>query len=76
MNKISVPEISTTDTMFAYHIGAGIGYRLNEKTTLQFGYRLQTGSGLEFSGRNAAGTVKVDTDMRAHLFEIGFRIRF
>ena len=76
LNNISVPEISTTDTMFAYHIGAGIGYRLNEKTTLQFGYRLQTGSGLKFSGRNAAGTVKVDTDMRAHLFEIGFRIRF
>ena len=71
-----VPAISRKDTTFAYHIGVGIGYRLNEKTTLQFGYRLQNASGLEFSGRNATGTVKVDTDMRAHLFEIGFRIRF
>ena len=73
---LKVPETSTTDTTFAYHVGVGIGYRLNEKTTLQFGYRLQNGSGLEFSGRNMTGTVEVDTDLRAHLFEIGFRTRF
>ncbi len=71
-----VPAISRKDTTFAYHIGVGLGYRLNEKTTLQFGYRLQTGSDLEFSGRGMFGTVNVDTDLRAHLFEIGFRTRF
>lgn len=76
LKNISVPEISTKDTTFAYHVGVGIGYRLNEKTTLQFGYRLQNGNDLEFSGRNATGTVNVDTDMRVHLFEIGFRTRF
>ena len=73
---LKVPETSTTDTMFAYHVGVGIGYQLDEKTTLQFGYRLQTGSGLDFSGRNTQGIVEVDTDLRAHLFEIGFRTRF
>ena len=73
---INVPEISTKDTTFAYHVGVGIGYRISEKTTLQFGYRLQNGSGLEFTGRNMTGTVEVDTDLRAHLFEIGFRTRF
>ena len=71
-----VPGISRKDTTFAYHFGVGIGYRLNDKTTLQLGYRLQSASGLEFSGRNATGTVNVDTDLRAHLFEIGFRTRF
>lgn len=72
----TVPAISRKDTAFAYHVGVGIGYRLSEKTTLQIGYRLQHGSGLEFSGRNMAGTVDVETDLRAHLFEIGFRKRF
>ncbi len=72
---LKVPETSTTDTMFAYHLGVGIGYRLNDKTTIQFGYRLQTGSGLDFSGRNTQGIVEVDTDLRAQLFEIGFRTR-
>ncbi len=71
-----VPAVSRKDTTFAYHVGVGLGYRLSEKTTLQFGYRLQNASGLEFSGRNATGTVNVDTEMRAHLFEIGFRTRF
>ena len=71
-----VPGISRKDTTFAYHFGVGIGYRLNDKTTLQLGYRLQNASGLEFSGRNATGTVNVDTDLRAHLFEVGFRTRF
>ena len=71
-----VPGISRKDTTFAYHFGVGIGYRLSDKTTLQLGYRLQNASGLKFSGRNATGTVNVDTDLRAHLFEIGFRSRF
>lgn len=71
-----VPGISRKDTTFAYHVGVGIGYRLNEKTTLQFGYRLQNGRDLEFSGRNMTGTVNVDTEIRVHLFEIGFRTRF
>ena len=73
---ISVPEISTTDTAFTHHVGVGVGYRLNENTTLQIGYRLQTASDFEFSGRNPGGTVDVETDLRAHLVEIGFRSRF
>ena len=72
-----VPEISSTDTAFAYHFGTGIGYRLNDRTTLQLGYRLQTANDLEFNGRNALGnTIDVKTELRAHLFEIGVRMRF
>ena len=72
-----VPEISSTDTSFAYQFGAGFGYRLNDSTILQFGYRLQTANDLEFSGRNAYGNaINVETELRAHLFEIGARIHF
>ena len=71
-----VPEISTTDTVFAYHVGLGIGYRLTDNTVLQAGYRLQAASDLEFEGSNAAGTAKVTSGLRVHLLEIGFRYRF
>ncbi len=72
-----VPEISSTDTSIAYHFGVGVGYRLNDRTTLQFGYRLQTANDLEFNGRNALGNaIDVKTDLRAHLFEIGVRMHF
>ena len=71
-----VPEISTTDTTFVYHIGAGVGYRLNANVTLQAGYRLQVGSDLEFEGRNRFGTVNVKTSMRVHFLEVGVRYRF
>lgn len=71
-----VPEISTADTAFAYHIGLGMGYRLTDNVILQAGYRLQAASDLAFEGRNAAGTVKVTSGLRAHLLEIGLRYRF
>ena len=72
-----VPSISSSDTQFAWHIGAGVGYRLNDRTTLQFGYRLQTARDFEFSGRNALGnSIEVKTEFRAHLFEIGVRTTF
>ena len=72
-----VPEISSADTAFSYHFGAGVGYRLNDRTVLQFGYRLQAANDLEFDGRNAFGnSIDVKTELRAHLFEIGVRMRF
>ena len=72
----TVPEISTTDTVFAYHIGIGTGYRLTDNVILQGGYRLQAASDPEFEGRNRFGTVRVDTSLRVHLLEIGLRYRF
>ena len=73
-----VPPISSSDTQFAWHIGAGVGYRLNDRTTLQFGYRLQTARDFEFDGRNASNgnSIEVKTEFRAHLFEIGVRTSF
>ena len=72
-----VPKVSSTATAFSYHFGAGVGYRLNDRTVLQFGYRLQAANDLEFDGRNAFGnSIDVKTELRAHLFEIGVRTRF
>ena len=72
-----IPEISSTDTAFGYHFGAGVGYRLNDRTVMQFGYRLLAANDLEFDGRNDFGnTIGVKTELRAHLFEIGVRIGF
>lgn len=72
----TVPDISTTDTVLAYHVGIGTGYRLNDNVILQAGYRFQTASDLEFEGRNAAGSVTVDSGLKIHLFEVGVRYRF
>ncbi len=72
----TVPEISTADTVFAYHLGIGTGYRLTDNVILQAGYRFQTATDLEFEGSNAAGTVKVTSGLRVHLLEIGVRYRF
>ena len=72
----TVPELSATDTAFAYQIGAGVGYALSDTTTLQIGYRLQMVNGLSFSGENAVATVSSDTDLRIHFLEIGIRYRF
>ncbi|MDE0408891.1 MAG: outer membrane beta-barrel protein [Alphaproteobacteria bacterium] len=71
-----VPELSSTDTSFGYHFGFGVSYRLNDRATLQLGYRLQIAGNLEFKGRNAQGAIDGKTEMRAHLFEIGVRMRF
>ena len=64
-----MPDISTKDTVLAYHFGAGVGYRLTDNVILQAGYRLQAASDLEFDGRNAAGNVKVTSGLRAHFLE-------
>lgn len=63
----TVPELSETDTVFAFQLGAGVGYRMLKA------------SDLEFSGRNTAGlgaTANATTEMLVHLFEIGIRYRF
>ncbi len=71
-----VPELSGSDTAFAYQIGAGVGYALSDTATLQIGYRLQMVDGLSFSGANDVATVGSDTNLRIHFLEIGIRQLF
>ena len=71
-----VPELSGSDTAFAYQIGAGVGYALSDTATLQIGYRLQMVDGLSFSGANDVAMVGSETDLRIHFLEIGVRQLF
>ena len=71
-----VPRPSSSDTVAAYHIGAGIGYELSERITLQAGYRLQRTGELSFPGRNETASTKATTDLQIHFFEIGIRYHF
>ena len=76
----AVPELSGTDTVFAYKVGGGLGYELTNHVTLQVSYRFFKTNQLEFTGRNSLGnlvnTVSATTDMQGHLLEVGARYRF
>ncbi len=72
----TVPELSGTDTVFAYQVGAGMGYEVTNAITVQLGYRLLKANQLEFTGRNASAMATATTEMQVHLFEIGVRYRF
>lgn len=71
-----VPEPSDTDTVFAWQLGAGLGYAMTDTLTLQLGYRLQVVDGLEFGGSNDTFMVATETDLLIHFLEIGVRQRF
>ena len=47
-----MPELSGTDTVFAYQLGAGMGYEVTDAITVQVGYRLLKAKQLEFTGMN------------------------
>ena len=73
----TVPELSNTDTVFAYQLGAGLGYEVTDAMTVQVGYRMVKSNQLEFTGRNAMGAMATaTTDLQIHLFELGLRYRF
>ena len=64
------------DTVLAYQVGGGVGYRVDDSITVQFSYKYQLAPGLQFDGKGVAGTVKTKSDMKIHLFEVGFRYHF
>ena len=72
----TVPELSGTDSVFAFQLGAGVGYAYSDAVTIQVGYRMLNASDLEFNGKSAMSTATATTEMLVHLFEIGIRYRF
>ena len=76
----AVPDLSDTDTVFAFKVGGGLGYELTNHITLQVSYRFFKTNQLEFKGRsslaNYVNTVSATTDLQGHLFEVGARYRF
>ena len=51
----TVPELSGTDTVFAYQVGAGLGYEVTDAITVQLGYRLLKANQLEFTCHGCNG---------------------
>ena len=50
---------------------------MDDATTVHLGYKYFMAPGLQFSGKNALGnTIKTKTNMKIHLFEVGFRYHF
>ena len=70
------PRPKDKDTVFAYQVGGGIGYRVDESMTVHLSYKYQVAAGLQFDGKSGPTSVKTKTDMKIHLFEIGFRYHF
>lgn len=64
------------DTVLAFQVGGGIGYRWTDATTLQFSYKFQMAPGLQFDGKNQVTDFNTKTDMKIHLFEVGLRYKF
>jgi opacity protein-like surface antigen len=64
---------SADDTVFAFQLGAGVGYAINESVTLDFSYRfIDTTSELELEDFGP----DVKADFRSHNFLLGVRYSF
>ncbi len=70
------PRPAARDTAFAFQLGGGVAYRVDDSISVHAGYKFQMAPGLKFDGENATGTVKTKTDLKVHLIEIGFRYHF
>jgi len=70
------PRPEDKDTVFAFQVGGGIGYRIDESLTVQLSYKYQMAPNLQFDGKMGPTSVKTKTSMKIHLFEVGFRYLF
>jgi opacity protein-like surface antigen len=60
------------DTVFAYQIGAGVGYALSETLILDFRYRYMSGQDMEIS---EGGSI-VEVEVASHHLTVGVRMAF
>lgn len=75
-NLPKAPRPEDKDTVFAFQVGGGIGYRIDESLTVQLSYKYQMAPNLQFDGKMGPTSVKTKTSMKIHLFEVGFRYLF
>ncbi len=61
-----------SDTVFAYQVGAGIGYKVTPTTTINLAYRFFGTSDPEFDD----GVDKIEAEYSSHSILIGFLSRF
>lgn len=70
--EVKEVDFDESDGVFAYQVGAGIGYSMSESTTVFIEYRYFGSSDPEFE-RNG---VKTTVEIGAHNARLGFRISF
>lgn len=63
-----VAETSSTDTVFAYQVGAGVSYEITKKVALDCKYRFFGAADPEFT--------TVSTEYYSHQLLLGFRLNF
>jgi opacity protein-like surface antigen len=61
-----------SDTVFAYQIAVGLGYRINPRTIVSLNYRYFGTSDPEFD----TGSFTDEGEFQSHNFEVGVRYRF
>lgn len=73
--KMSVPGLSVSeeDTNFAWQLGAGVAYAVNDNISVDFGYRYTDMGDLE---TNIYPTESVKIDVDSHEFLLGARYTF
>ncbi|MYF07577.1 MAG: outer membrane beta-barrel protein [Rhodospirillaceae bacterium] len=70
------PRPKDKDTVFAFQVGGGVGYRIDDSVTVQLSYKYQMAPNLQFDGKMGPTSIKTKSSMRIHLFEVGFRYHF
>ena len=68
-----IPLADDDDWVFAYQIGAGLGYEVTPTTTISLGYRFFATADPDFTGID---DVPFDAEYHSHNIEIGLRISF
>ena len=70
---VGIPiNISGDDTVFAYQVGAGVGYDVSDKVVVTLGYRFFGTADPEFE----SGGTTVEGEYQTHNIEIGMRFKF
>jgi len=64
----TILSAESDDTVLAYQVGAGVGYKLTENTTATLGYKYFGTSDPNFDG--------VDAEVGTHNFTVGVRLAF
>lgn len=65
-------EPSEDDTVFAYQLGAGIGFAVSESVTLDLRYRYLGLADMEFTD----GSDKIEVEAASHNITLGLRVAF
>jgi opacity protein-like surface antigen len=63
-------------TGLAFQIGAGIRFAVNDRLSVDAGYRFKDIVGLNYPPDSGNGDVLTDTSLAAHTFQIGFSYQF